>query len=64
MGRAGRVLLELGRAEASLSLPSPEPSLQPSLLLSLVMRPSAANFLEGLDAEKISMIVGEIRFQH
>ena len=36
MGRAGKVLLELGKAEMSLSLPSPEPSLQPSLLLSLV----------------------------
>ena len=54
MGRAGRVLLELGRAELSLSLPSPKPSLQPSLLLSLVMRPNAVNLIEGL--------VGEIRF--
>ena len=62
MGRAGRVLLELGRAETSLSLPSPEPSLQPSLLLSLVMRPNAANLIEGLDADQISRSVGEIRF--
>ena len=62
MGRAGKVLLELGRAEASLSLPSPEPSLQPSLLLSLVMRPNAANLIEGLDADQISRSVGEIRF--
>ena len=62
MGRAGKVLLELGKAEMSLSLPSPEPSLQPSLLLSLVMRPNAVTHLEGLDADKISRSVGEIRY--
>ena len=62
MGRAGKVLLELGKAEMGLSLPSPEPSLQPSLLLSLVMRPNAVTHLEGLDADKISRSVGEIRY--
>ena len=62
MGRAGKVLLEFGKAEMSLSLPSPEPSLQPSLLLSLVMRPNAVTHLEGLDADKISRSVGEIRY--
>ena len=36
MGRAVKVLLELGRAELSLSLSSPEPSLQLSFLLALV----------------------------
>ena len=62
MGRAGKVLLELGKAEMGLSLPSPEPSLQPSILLSLVMRPNAVTHLEGLDADKISRSVGEIRY--
>ena len=57
MGRAGRVLLELGRAELSLSLSSPEPSLQLSFLLALVKRPNSANLIEGLDADQISIRV-------
>ena len=52
MGRAGRVLLELGRAELSLSLSSPEPSLQLSFFLALVKRPNSANLIEGLDADR------------
>jgi len=61
MGRAGRVLLELGRAELSLSLSSPEPSLQLSFFLALVKPPKSANLIEGLDADQISRSVGEIR---
>ena len=60
-GAAGRVLLELGEAEARLAPPTALPSLQPSLLLSLVMRPSGAAELAGIGAEEISRVVGELR---